>query len=296
MNRRAFSLIELLVVIAIIGILAAIAFPVFARSKDSAYRSSDISNMNELRTALQLYKADQGAFPPSLLGYIGPYQNVDTLGNIIPANAVKGALFPRRVQSLSVFRPSYNRVPEGDTATPYNAGQIEAGAINFVTAAVWPTVRNDLYGGAAGTALQRYAFPNDTTFVNRAVGAVGSASCEVANNYYYRVSGYDVANVPNPNGPHNELRYTLFWSGYSVPADPCNPNPTTENGGPNDDVRQLGYSDPPDTTVVTWNSYYRDFQGGVPTRTKRDIVLFLGGAARPMDSLNVAEQAWQLKP
>ena len=68
-RRNAFTLIELLVVIAIIGILSAIIFPVFARMKDSAYKSGDLTNMNSIRTALQLYRADQGAYPPTLLGY-----------------------------------------------------------------------------------------------------------------------------------------------------------------------------------------------------------------------------------
>ena len=43
-KRRGFTLIELLVVIAIIAILAAILFPVFARTREKARQASCQSN------------------------------------------------------------------------------------------------------------------------------------------------------------------------------------------------------------------------------------------------------------
>ena len=58
MRKRAFTLIELLVVIAIIAILAAILFPVFAQAKESAKKSSCISNNKQMGLALQMYLAD----------------------------------------------------------------------------------------------------------------------------------------------------------------------------------------------------------------------------------------------
>lgn len=56
-NRsRGFTLIELLVVIAIIAILAAILFPVFARAKESAGKSSCLNNLKQLGSAQLLYR------------------------------------------------------------------------------------------------------------------------------------------------------------------------------------------------------------------------------------------------
>ena len=66
-NKRGFTLIELLVVIAIIAILAAILFPVFARAREAARKSSCQSNMKELGTALALYHSDYDAMLPSSL-------------------------------------------------------------------------------------------------------------------------------------------------------------------------------------------------------------------------------------
>ncbi|MGE0001177.1 MAG: prepilin-type N-terminal cleavage/methylation domain-containing protein [Fimbriimonadaceae bacterium] len=56
--RKGFTLIELLVVIAIIAILAAILFPVFAKAKEAAKKTADLSNFNQIGKAMMLYAAD----------------------------------------------------------------------------------------------------------------------------------------------------------------------------------------------------------------------------------------------
>ena len=57
-TKTAFTLIELLVVIAIIAILAAILFPVFARARENARRSSCQSNLKQLALGIKQYTQD----------------------------------------------------------------------------------------------------------------------------------------------------------------------------------------------------------------------------------------------
>ena len=61
-NRRGFTLIELLIVVVIIGILAAIAIPKFANTKEKAYLASMKSDLRNLVTAQEGYLGDYMAY------------------------------------------------------------------------------------------------------------------------------------------------------------------------------------------------------------------------------------------
>ena len=63
-KKSAFTLIELLVVIAIIAILAAILFPVFARARENARRSSCQSNLKQIGLGVLQYTQDYDEFYP----------------------------------------------------------------------------------------------------------------------------------------------------------------------------------------------------------------------------------------
>jgi len=64
-NREGFTLIELLIVVVIIGILAAIAIPKFASTKEKAYYTAMKSDLRNLMTAEEAYFADSSQYSPN---------------------------------------------------------------------------------------------------------------------------------------------------------------------------------------------------------------------------------------
>src|ERR1700722_8682071 len=84
-SKAAFTLIELLVVIAIIAILAAILFPVFAQAKAAAKKTSDLSNIKQMGTAVAMYENDYDDLNPQQCGkYNGSWGY--GYANFIPAD------------------------------------------------------------------------------------------------------------------------------------------------------------------------------------------------------------------
>ena len=63
MDAAGFTLIELMVVIVIIGMLAAIVVPKFMGAADTAAIASAKAQISSFKTALQLYKLDNGSYP-----------------------------------------------------------------------------------------------------------------------------------------------------------------------------------------------------------------------------------------
>jgi prepilin-type N-terminal cleavage/methylation domain-containing protein len=67
-NKKGFTLIELLIVVVIIGILAAIAIPKFANTKEKAYIASMKSDLRNLITAQEAYFSDNNSTYASTTG------------------------------------------------------------------------------------------------------------------------------------------------------------------------------------------------------------------------------------
>ena len=94
-NYKGFTLIELLVVIAIIAILAAILFPVFARARENARRSSCSSNMKQIGLGILQYVQD----------YDERYPNSTTNNIPLPANGTIAATNGNFVPWQFVIQP-----------------------------------------------------------------------------------------------------------------------------------------------------------------------------------------------
>jgi prepilin-type N-terminal cleavage/methylation domain-containing protein/prepilin-type processing-associated H-X9-DG protein len=92
-RRKGFTLIELLVVIAIIAILASILFPVFARARENARRSSCLSNLRQIGLGFMQYTQDYDERFPMAYYYNNINDWCNGGGQIQNDSTKPGALF-----------------------------------------------------------------------------------------------------------------------------------------------------------------------------------------------------------
>jgi type IV pilus assembly protein PilE len=62
-NRRGFTMIELMVVVVIVGILAAIAIPIYGKYVKQARTTEATGRMGEIVTAAKTWAQEKGAWP-----------------------------------------------------------------------------------------------------------------------------------------------------------------------------------------------------------------------------------------
>ena len=62
-NEKGFTLVELMVVVVIIGILVAIAIPIYNNVTANAKRNTVEGNLRTIDGAIQIYAAEEGSFP-----------------------------------------------------------------------------------------------------------------------------------------------------------------------------------------------------------------------------------------
>ena len=112
-NRKGFTLIELLIVVVIIGILAAIAIPKFASTKEKAYLASMKSDLRNLATAQEAYAADnnQNYFSGAATNPAGlPTGCAGTACLIVPSAGVTLTVTATAATGWSARRPTPARL------------------------------------------------------------------------------------------------------------------------------------------------------------------------------------------
>jgi prepilin-type N-terminal cleavage/methylation domain-containing protein/prepilin-type processing-associated H-X9-DG protein len=64
--KRGFTLIEILIVLCVIAILAGLLFPVFARVREGARRTTCLNNLKQIGMYMQMYAADNNGYLPEI--------------------------------------------------------------------------------------------------------------------------------------------------------------------------------------------------------------------------------------
>ena len=67
-SKSGFTLVEILIVVIILGILAAIVIPQFTNASQDARKSSLVSQLQTLRSQIELWKLQHGDALPNLVG------------------------------------------------------------------------------------------------------------------------------------------------------------------------------------------------------------------------------------
>ena len=195
-DYKAFTLIELLVVIAIIAILAAILFPVFARARENARRSSCQSNLKQIGLGMLQYSQD---YDEKLVNaWFGP-NGYDNSG---PTNG--------RYKWMDAIQP-YIKSTQLFTC-PSNSNGLTTGATgSFIPALQLPSDSNQNYGSYAINVAYF-----DGALSGTGDRAPGNSSPPVA-----------MASVEEPAttiwaGDGNG-GYSIAWGGGTNTADPSEP-------------------------------------------------------------------------
>lgn len=119
-RSKGFTLVEILIVVIILGILAAIVIPQFTEASNDARESALASDLQTLRSQLELYKVQ----------HLEKYPDLDALGVLDTANFIARLTgrtdLDSALNAAGVFGPYLHQFPT-NPFVPANADLVEFG-------------------------------------------------------------------------------------------------------------------------------------------------------------------------
>lgn len=97
-----FTLVELLIVVAIMGILASLIIANVTRAKVKAEDGKRISDLNQLKTAMQLYHNEYGVWPPGVVRF-SACPNTACLPGMVFTNQDETQIYMREVPDYDFY-------------------------------------------------------------------------------------------------------------------------------------------------------------------------------------------------
>ncbi len=141
--KRGFTLVEILIVVVILGILAAIVIPQFTQASTEAKTNSLCSNLQTLRSQIELYKVQHNDTVPTAANFTTRMTFcTDINGNIDGAGSkVRDATY--------CYGPYLERVPENPFSNLATIGAVANQAAAGAGANGWDYVEatGEIYAG-----------------------------------------------------------------------------------------------------------------------------------------------------
>jgi general secretion pathway protein G len=109
-HKAGWTLIELMLVVALIGVLAAIAMPMYANYRERINRSTAILDIKVIQMLITDYAASGGSFPASLAD-VGNGGKLDPWGHVyqyVDLTAVNGQARARKDHKLNPINSDFD--------------------------------------------------------------------------------------------------------------------------------------------------------------------------------------------
>lgn len=139
--KRGFTLVEILIVVVILGILAAIVVPQFTQASTEAKFNSLCSNLQSMRSQIELYKVQHNDNPPVAATFEAQMTQTSTVAGVASGSKERDA------DAGQIYGPYLERIP----VNPFNnRNEVVAVADQEAAAALTSTTHGWGYVTATG--------------------------------------------------------------------------------------------------------------------------------------------------